>query len=427
MLTVIAAMKKDLRWMLILAWPCFTMTLWKITAALAVRRTRKIVTAAGTVVIAAGLFGLNMWLRPAQTPLAPVPETHLPTNKASAESSVPVISRQPIATPKGESTKSLGLSKSAETSAKPRSSNTEYGVQHIAPGGTGYQANGPGAKVEINPAPEIIASEQTQVQTENPEMPWVTQFTIHSTGPVTTGDLRLACSGPVIKAGIGRINPFSFQSASNGPDPSDPNTVVYQLGPEPLAAGKTIPVSVYSSLPVKVRSGTIGENHIQFPELPSGNHAYIELAVSIVDPSAPGMLIENKSDNVAEGIIWSLVMCRASDRIFLAYASQAAGYVKARSKNLPLLIEPNKLPHLPIGVNIADGDNLVGSLSVDCPLCKGVTLIVSFVWGSSGWYYEFPEGNGKTFLPRNPRPDGIPQYIEMLNAIAKLGERKPIS
>jgi hypothetical protein len=64
--TVIAAMKKDLRWMLILAWPCFTMTLWKMTSILAVKRSRKILTGIGTVFIAAGLYGLNAWLRPPQ-------------------------------------------------------------------------------------------------------------------------------------------------------------------------------------------------------------------------------------------------------------------------------------------------------------------------------------------------------------------------
>ena len=67
-LTVIAAMKKDLRWMLILAWPCFTMTLWKMTSILAVKRSRKILTGIGTVFIAAGLYGLNVWLRPSPSP-----------------------------------------------------------------------------------------------------------------------------------------------------------------------------------------------------------------------------------------------------------------------------------------------------------------------------------------------------------------------
>jgi hypothetical protein len=73
--TVIAAMTKDLRWMLILAWPCFTMTLWKMTSMLAVKRSRKILTGIGTVFIAAGIYGLNVWLRPTPSPSTVVTTT----------------------------------------------------------------------------------------------------------------------------------------------------------------------------------------------------------------------------------------------------------------------------------------------------------------------------------------------------------------
>lgn len=117
----------------------------------------------------------------------------------------------------------------------------------------------------INPLPVITASAQTQSQTDNPKRPWKTQFFIQASGQVMTGTLRLLCSGPVLVAGIGRINPFSFSSGSNGPDPSDPNTAVYELSPEPLEPNKKIPVEVYSLSPISVISGTIGSNVIHFP------------------------------------------------------------------------------------------------------------------------------------------------------------------
>jgi len=148
-----------------------------------------------------------------------------------------------------------------------------YGVQTIAPGGTGYQANGPNAHagpIIVNPEPEIIASSQRQQQTGDPNQPWITTFSIRSTGAVITGDLKLTCTGPVIRAGIGRINPFAFSSGSNGPDPKDPNTAVYELSPEPLAPGKQVSVAVYSGTPIYVLSGFLGANKLHFVSAESG-------------------------------------------------------------------------------------------------------------------------------------------------------------
>ena len=78
---------------------------------------------------------------------------------------------------------------------------------------------GSGNTFNINCAPQakVIASPQVQRQTGNPDMPWEVDFTIRSTALVQTGDLRLTCSGPVIKAGISRINPAFFASGNNGP------------------------------------------------------------------------------------------------------------------------------------------------------------------------------------------------------------------
>jgi hypothetical protein len=120
------------------------------------------------------------------------------------------------------------------------------------------------AQVNINPPPQVIASKQTTKDTGNLELPWVTLFTLHSTGLVATGDLRLKCSGSVLKAAIGRINLASFISGSNGPDPNDPTVLVYQLGQEMLSPGRDIQVEVYSEAPIRVLSGSIGEQEIHF-------------------------------------------------------------------------------------------------------------------------------------------------------------------
>lgn len=138
----------------------------------------------------------------------------------------------------------------------------------VQPGGVasvGQQGGITAGQILVNAPPMVVASDQTQERTGDMRAPWTTVFRIKSTGLVVTGDLRLKCSGPVIRAGIGRINPVSFVSGSNGPDPSDPTVVVYELGPEPLPGGREVVVAVYSMNPVRVLTGTIGSEQIHFP------------------------------------------------------------------------------------------------------------------------------------------------------------------
>jgi hypothetical protein len=150
-------------------------------------------------------------------------------------------------------------------------SGTSVGSVTIQPGGAasfGQQGGITAAQVHIEttPPPRVLASQQTQRQTGDPQMPWATMFSIRSTGLVATGDLRLKCTGAVIKAGIGRINPASLSTGSNGPDPTDPTVAVYQLGPELLPPGREVAVEVYSKEPVTVLSGSIGAQEIHFKE-----------------------------------------------------------------------------------------------------------------------------------------------------------------
>jgi hypothetical protein len=115
-----------------------------------------------------------------------------------------------------------------------------------------------------NNQPRITASRQKQRETGDPDVPWETSFTITTTALVQTGDLRLKCSGPVLKAGVSRINSSSLSTGNNGPDVSDSRTAVYELGPEMLSPGKIVTIAVYSKKPITVVSGTIGEQQIIF-------------------------------------------------------------------------------------------------------------------------------------------------------------------
>jgi len=126
-------------------------------------------------------------------------------------------------------------------------------------GGSGNQAS-----IDCAPPVRVTASAQIRQQTGDPKAPWETYFTIRANALVETGDLRLKCSGPVLRAGISRINPGSGCAGSNGPDANDPNTAVYQLCPEMLSPGKVVTIAVYSKDPVMVMSGTIGLQEIVF-------------------------------------------------------------------------------------------------------------------------------------------------------------------
>jgi hypothetical protein len=113
--------------------------------------------------------------------------------------------------------------------------------------------------------PRVTASVQRTVRSNEPEGLWVTSFTLKADKATTTGDLKLTCSGPCVRAAMGHVDSYVFMSGGTGaPDPSDPNTVVYEERPETMASGQVVRVAVYSKEPVKVVSGLLGGNAIEF-------------------------------------------------------------------------------------------------------------------------------------------------------------------
>jgi hypothetical protein len=98
--TVVAAMKKDLRWMLILAWPFAVITLWTITAAFRYKTVRVLLTAIIAILVAFGLYRLNVWLRPIPE-LSKLSLSIAPAKSPSNEKTEPQpVARQPLPTPK---------------------------------------------------------------------------------------------------------------------------------------------------------------------------------------------------------------------------------------------------------------------------------------------------------------------------------------
>ena len=70
----------------------------------------------------------------------------------------------------------------------------------------------------------------------------------------------------------------------------------------------------------------------------------LDISAYISQPTDPAITVENKSDNVADGIVWELAMFRASDQAFFSYVTQNIGYVKAHDKSAPHAMELTTLP-----------------------------------------------------------------------------------
>jgi hypothetical protein len=123
--------------------------------------------------------------------------------------------------------------------------------------GTQTVNNGP-------PPLKIVATRQIQQPTGIPDQPYATTFTISTNAAAEIGNLRLRCSGPVLYATMGRIDPYELIVGKSAPDPVDPNTVTYPVKPEMLAANRSVRITVFSKSPVTVLSGTANAYPIKF-------------------------------------------------------------------------------------------------------------------------------------------------------------------
>ena len=159
---------------------------------------------------------------------------------------------------------STGLSKHKAVTSRDKTSKKEIAY---APNGfavSGGTVINPIINNNYSPVARLSATTPTQRQTGDPNAPWMTAFTITTNVLLQTGDLRVTCDGPVLRAGISRINPANLSTGTNGPDPEDPNTAVYELGPEMLDPSKEVVIAVYSNHPVKVTSAKLGGYPIVF-------------------------------------------------------------------------------------------------------------------------------------------------------------------
>ncbi len=154
----------------------------------------------------------------------------------------------------------------------------------------------------------------------------------------------------------------------------------------------------------------------------------IVLSARLAYPANLAISIENKSDRTANDIVWEVLLFRESDSAYFSFATQKIGYQKALSKGTFYVMNLANLPKAAEGDGqMKKGDVFTGCVMVDCPECTGVTYIVHFVWGESGWFYEVKDlPGGKLIAPSDMSPEGRGQWIKFLNDYAPSSERVSI-
>ena len=79
-LAVVAAMKHDLRFLFVVAWPCFIFGLWRLCKFIRYRRFAHVVVVISGLGIGIGLWLMAIWLRPDAIVARREVATHLPSN-----------------------------------------------------------------------------------------------------------------------------------------------------------------------------------------------------------------------------------------------------------------------------------------------------------------------------------------------------------
>jgi len=152
------------------------------------------------------------------------------------------------------------------------------------------------------------------------------------------------------------------------------------------------------------------------PPEPLPSESPIQISAAFSDPQSPVIVVSNLSDSVAEGVGWNMVAIRRSDLSYFGFAGQSVGYVKPHTDSARYSLELDRIAKAsdPVGGQIHDGDELIGSVSVDCPHCEARTYIVHLVWKRSGWFFEYSKAGGKHVVPKDMSSAGRARYVEWL-------------
>ena len=156
--------------------------------------------------------------------------------------------------------------------------------------------------------------------------------------------------------------------------------------------------------------------------------ASVMLKADFINPVSPSLSVYNPSTDVVEGVIWEMVAFRTSDLCFFGFQTKDVGYIKPQSKSANYEMDLATMPKSSNGCDgaIRPGDELTGSVSIDCPHCSIQTYIVHLVWQQSGWYFESDMKAGYV-VPKDLSPDGRRKYIQLMTSEQFLSRRIEIT
>jgi hypothetical protein len=152
-----------------------------------------------------------------------------------------------------------------------------------------------------------------------------------------------------------------------------------------------------------------GTTEVPPPVTPSNK--LVQLSAVFKNPSSLSLVVFNPSDDVAENVSWAMVAFRTSDLAFFGFQTQSIGYIKPHMESANYFMELATMPKSTDGDGqIKEGDELTGSVSIDCPKCTIRTYLIHVVWKREGWYFESPLQGGY-ILPKDGSREGRARYI----------------
>jgi hypothetical protein len=153
-----------------------------------------------------------------------------------------------------------------------------------------------------------------------------------------------------------------------------------------------------------------------------------EVALQFVTRERPALVIQNTSEVPAKDIkrqvaIWNMDNL-PPDLNPLQIPIGAFDWLKGHQESLHEELFPERLR-----ANLAPGNRLIGSATVDCPTCgKMKTYVIYIIWEEGGWYSEVNPKSGKSgiLVPIKVSKEAIDLYFRSLENLAPPESRIPI-
>jgi len=200
------------------------------------------------------------------------------------------------------------------------------------------------------------------------------------------------------------------------PNPPPPNETEKPQPPPPSSTQELKQLPAAPNRP-KMRLKPNVSPTPQEPAKPTQPETPVMLTAEFISPASPALSVYNPSADVEEGVLWEMVAFRTSDLCFFGFQTQRIDFIKPQSRSANMAMELATMPKNAEGCDgaIREGDELTGSVSIDCPRCSIQTYIVHLVWKESGWYFE-SDTKGGYIVPKDMSKEGRQKYVQFMTS-----------